>query len=221
MAVLHEAEANFEALKGNSYPGRGIVMGRLSTGKLAQVYWVMGRSEGSRNRRLVLDGDVVRTEAVDETKVDPEQRDLIIYNAMRSAGDRHIVSNGRQTDSINAALANDESLESGLARWSYEPDKPNFTPRISGVLGIDQGIPYSFSVIRKEPITGEPSRQMYQGEMLWGFVGGIGLGVHTYTGNGDPLPSFDREPYALPLGTNANDTAEMYWDVLNAENREL
>lgn len=238
MAANAEALENLEALKANSYPGRGIVMGRTVTGKIAQVYWVMGRSEPSKMRQLVEKDDVVKTIAVkeveeagtkkivkmDPSEIDPEKRKLIIYNAMRSIGGNHVVSNGEHTDGIIEAVRwGDTSFKGALKEFTYEPD-PNHTPRISGISytsGDRKGL-YELSVIKKAAESDEPERLIAASGTMYGLDRGTGLAVHTYLGDapeGELLPSFDRKAYRLPLGEGAVDTVEMYWDTLNRDNR--
>lgn len=218
MTATVEALANFEELAANPYPGRGLVVGITATGNIAEVYWVMGRSESSRNRVLVEEGGVVRTDVLDESSVTPEQLELIKYNAMKSVGSRHIVSNGNQTDDLEAGTRYGESFKDILGTWSYEPDAPNFTPRISGIIDSGFAAGYELSVISKSPGDDEPIRTFYRSK-LWGRTEGLGRGIHTYLGDGSPLPAFDKEPIDLPLGEGADDTAEMYWQMLNEENR--
>lgn len=222
------AQANLEALAENPYPGRGIVQGLNEAGDTAlQAYWVMGRSENSQNRILVQEDDIVRTEAFDESKVtDPS---LIIYNAMDIVRDnftRHVVSNGDQTDTITEGLAQGKTFDAALKSREYEPDAPNYTPRISGVI-----VPYNadnrpdarvadtiLSVIRKDPSSDEALR-VYSYSILGTRDAGTGKCVHTYLRDGSPLPSFDQDPFEVPLGENVDDTAEALWTHLNEDNR--
>lgn len=211
---------NMEALRANSYPGRGIVMGINTLGDLAiQVYWVMGRSEDSRNRRLAVEEDVVSTVPHDPTKV--ANPSLTIYNAMRRTGSYHIVTNGKQTDSVAEALErvpNIETAEHALRTWTYEPDK-NTTPRISGVLAASSLLAYTFSIIKSAPEMGTYPDHHFRRGMLDPEEAGVGYCIHTYRGDGKPLPSFEGIPYPVELGEGVDDTAEMYWDTLNADNR--
>jgi IMP cyclohydrolase len=220
------AEENLDELAANPYPGRGLAQGLNRNGDVAlQVYWVMGRSENSRNRVLIEDDDVVKTEAWDSSKVtDPS---LIIYNAMRvlrSTHDVHVASNGNQTDTIIDGMRRGEDFAASLLGREYEPDEPNYTPRISGVV-----IPYrrptatqiaerGFSVIRRDEKSGEPVHEYFRG-MIEDDERGCGRCVHTYTGDGTPLPSFDGEPFAVPMGAGVQDTAETFWETLDADNR--
>ncbi len=209
--------ANMAALGANAYPGRGIVIGQTPDARhWVQVYWIMGRSENSRNRVFVEDGDTVRTAPHDPSRVkDPS---LIIYHCVRVAGRAHIVSNGDQTDTIAAGLAHGLTFEGALHTRTFEPDAPNFTPRISGVVDLnDMGHAYRLSVLKAEG--GDPERPLRCFYAYGRGTPGVGHAVTTYRGDGDPLPSFEGEPRALPLWDDPRSTAERYWETLNAENR--
>lgn len=230
-------QENMDALMANPYPGRGIVLGITEDSQQAvQVYWVMGRSDNSRNRVLVEDetGNVM-TEAFDPSKV--EDPSLIIYNALRTARlangmDVHLVSNGDQTDDMYHAIdgARDELQMHGafarsLARRSYEPDAPNYTPRISALslVGTDLlpanngGTILHTTILRKS--SGE-KQQRTGGGRVAGLPAGAGVCFHTYEGDGDPLPSFGDSPYPVPVeGNDAQEAAEAFWNILDTENR--
>lgn len=220
------AEEKLDELAENPYPGRGLLQGLNRMGDTAlQAYWVMGRSENSRSRILVNEDDVVRTEAWDDSMVtDPS---LIIYDAMRTLRDTHdvhIVSNGDQTNTIFGSLMNGQNFAVALKEREYEPDAPNYTPRISGII-----VPYlrpsagqlaerGFSVIRRDKQSGRPIHGYFR-NVLEKSDRGFGQCVHTYTGDGDPLPAFDGEPFEVPMGFGVDDTAEVFWDALNTDNR--
>lgn len=221
---------NLVRLGENPYPGRGIIIGPNSSGDSAmEVYWVMGRSEGSRARVLVNEQDskskdggrVIRTEPYDL----PEGTDtsLIIYNAMRRIGNTHVVSNGDQTDTIVEHLRDGKSFRDALETREYEPDAPNYTPRVSGYTTVGSvapglGVKYGLSTIRRGTHTGIPLRWYFEDSMREGDQG-VGNCLHTYTGDGNPLPSFDGTPYSVPLGETVDEVAETYWKTLNADNR--
>lgn len=223
------AEANLAELAANPYPGRGIVQALNETGDEAQqVYWVMGRSDNSQNRILEREGDIVRTTPFDTSKV--EDPSLIIYNAMDIVRDNftcHVVSNGDQTDTITNGLSNEgKAFETSLRTREYEPDEPNYTPRISGII-----TPYkrpenpstgladtALSVIRKDPKSEAPMHAVYHSIMMPEDAG-FGKCVHTYLGDGSPLPSFDQKPFEVPVGMRVDETAEMFWDSLDKDNR--
>lgn len=235
-------------LADNEYPGRVIIMGLNSVGDAAiQAYAITGRSEGSRNRILVpvtADSNPEYTEGVRtvapnltaEQMSEVENAELIYYQAMNEMDGVHVVSNGAQTNpvlnSINTASfhAKRGSLEleqavrgapivKGVDLSSYEPDAPNFTPRITGAYNnLDGRTPFGLAEVSKGR-TIRPRYAVYKGTDLRKLTPGVGYGIQTYAGNGDPLPSFDHEPYPFPLGETAEETAHSLWNVLNADNR--
>jgi len=215
MEQKKQAESNLLALKANPYPGRGIIVGMDKSGKyLVQVYWIMGRSENSRNRIFVIEeGGVLKTAPVDPTKVkDPN---LIIYTAMEETLTHYAVSNGQQTSDALSI----RGLDSSMMTWEYESDPPNYTPRISALF-----IPRVFanpqtaeiSILKKSPFNDHCDRYLYKLNMDYP---GLGYCVTTYSGDGNPLPSFSGDPYLLPLTGDINNVAKTIWDSLNEENR--
>lgn len=213
---MQEATQNLETLRANPYPGRGIVIGMDETGGyLVQVYWIMGRSENSRNRVFGAEAGHVWTEAADPSKVgDPS---LIIYNAMRDLAGRYIVSNGDQTDTICEGFMTGMSIEQSLNVRAYEPDAPNYTPRISGVCTLRQGPPVAkLSVLKRSAFGDGCDRHFFRIET---FGPGFGHCVTTYEGDGSPLPAFRGEPRVLPLPGDAESVATTIWDALNEDNR--
>jgi hypothetical protein len=215
--MSQDAKRNFEALAANPYPGRGIVIGLDAAGKaLLQIYWIMGRSENSRNRVFVADGAGLRTAPANPSKVkDPS---LIIYNAMLEEGGHHVVTNGDQTDTIAGALRYGATFAGALRTREYEPDKPNFTPRISGICSPEGEGAWSIALalLKRSPFGEGCDRQFFEiGQLKAGF----GYGVTTYSGDGDPLPAFAGEPILLPLAGDADEVADAYWAALNAANR--
>lgn len=220
------AIGNLEQLGANTYPGRGIVLGRSTDGEAAvQVYWIMGRSEGSRNRIFGENGESIRTEVFDGNK-ETGNPDLTLYNAMSPVRKGvHVVSNGRQTDEIVRAMrqhkgegdmgAHTAFVES-LDDWGFEDDEPNYTPRISGFTTTET---YGMSSISRHPLTGEPVHVFGRGD-LGDIPTGHGLAVHTYKGDGKPLPAFTDHPFPVPVLGSAQETAEMFWEKgLNPDNR--
>lgn len=220
LAIL--ADANLFTLGGNSYPGRGIVVGLDETGNnLVQVYWIMGRSENSRNRIFSTEGGRLFTEAAHPSKVkDPS---LIIYNAMFEVADQQgetisVVSNGHQTDDVAEGFLRGQSFYEVMRDWSYEPDKPNFTPRITATsswLGDNETL-VEIALLRKSPWSDACDRHLYE---INDIDESFGYCLTTYSGDGDPLPSFHGEPYLLSLRGDADQIAGTFWEVLNAENR--
>jgi len=207
--------ANELALKANSYPGRGIIIGMSADAKsLVEVYWIMGRSENSRNRIFVADEFGVKTEAFDPAKMtDPS---LIIYYPVRTVGDAHIITNGNQTDTIAEYLEAGKTFEEALLTRQFEPDQPNCTPRISGVIYADKK---SFALSILKTVANDDSVQKKEFYTFDDFTAGEGRCIHTYMGDGTPLPSFDVHPYAVELGSSAEENVEKFWALLNEENR--
>jgi hypothetical protein len=204
-------------LKANPYPGRGIVVGANAAGtKFVQVYWIMGRSENSLNRVFVLENGIIRTQPFDLSKCkDPA---LIIYNALRQVNHCHIVSNGDQTDTIYKAFAADSTFEEALATREHEPDAPNFTPRISGLIVCSPYDPnYRLNILKT--LGNDPERPQHQTFYYKKFLPGFGHCLTTYSADGNPLPSFTGEPYLVPLPETIDEIAQFYWTRLNAENR--
>lgn len=217
MNLEKTASQNLERLRMNNYPGRGIILGASPDGRcLAQVYWIMGRSENSRNRIFVMNPDgSIRTKAFDEAKLrDPS---LIIYFPARHLKNAHIVTNGDQTDTIFQALERGESVESALRTRVFEPDAPNYTPRISGVSRLGGAPVHALSILKT--IAGNPDAPQRQFFEYDAATPGYGHCITTYSGDGDPLPSFEGEPCVLPVGATAEETAQRYWAALNADNR--
>ena len=186
-----------QELKQNAYPGRGIVIGQSANGKYAvTAYFIMGRSENSRNRVFVEDGDGIRTQAFDPSKLsDPS---LIIYAPVRVLGNKTIVTNGDQTDTIYELMDKQMTFEQALRTREFEPDAPNYTPRISGIMHVDQGnYSYAMSILKSNNGNGASCNRYtfaYQQP-----VAGEGHFIHTYQCDGDPLPSFEGEPKLVAI----------------------
>jgi IMP cyclohydrolase len=215
---LHaEAKRAFaERIEQCAYPGRGLVVGRDSAGDWLQVYWIMGRSESSRNRRFAVEGGTLRTEAVLASKLaDPS---LVIYEAMLERPGLYVVSNGDQTRSVFDALAQGRSFEAALATREREPDAPHYTPRISALLDLTRGKPdLALSILRASDA--DPAATDRTSFRPAPPPPGLGLGLTTYRGDGDPLPSFRGDPLWLPLAGGAEDVLERFWQALDAANR--
>lgn len=201
----------------NSYPGRGIIMGRSTDGKSAvTAYFIMGRSENSRNRIFVEDGEGIRTQAFDPSKLtDPS---LIIYAPVRVLGNKTIVTNGDQTDTVYEGMDRQLTFEQSLRTREFEPDGPNYTPRISGVMHVENGkYNYAMSILKSN--NGCPdscNRYTYAYENA---IAGEGRFIHTYMHDGNPLPSFEGEPKLIAIPDDMNTFADTLWNSLNEENK--
>ena len=203
-------------LRENSYPGRGIVIGRNESLEWIQIYWIMGRSANSRNRIFVYERGLLRTQAADPDKVvDPS---LIIYNAMLASGQRFIVSNGVQTDTICHKMELGQSFPETLLNENHEPDGPNFTPRISGCVDLSQTEAQAWlSIIKLSPFDRKSSEHHF---FHYASVKpGYGYAITTYQGDGEPLPSFVGTPFLLALQGSADRIASTLWSALDAENK--
>lgn len=202
-------------LAGNSYPGRGIVIGKSADGKYAvTAYFIMGRSENSRNRVFVEEGNGIRTQAFDESKM--EDPSLIIYAPVRVLGDTTIVTNGDQTDTIYEYRQAGKSVEEALRSRTFEPDAPNYTPRISGVVDNRTG-DYQLSILKSADGNPDETRRYFFDYTA--PQAGQGHFIHTYQGDGNPLPSFEGEPTPVTIAGGIDEFTQTVWNSLNAENK--
>ncbi len=204
-------------LNQNSYPGRGIVIGKSEDGfKAVAAYFIMGRSSNSRNRVFVTEEEGIRTEAFDASKL--EDPSLIIYAPVRVLGKNTIVTNGDQTDTVYDGLAGGLTFEQALSSREFEPDGPNYTPRISGVMHVEDGkYDYQMSILKSN--NGNPdacNRYTFSYEHP---VNGEGHFIHTYMHDGNPLPSFEGEPKLVGISGDIDEFANMVWTNLNEENK--
>lgn len=216
MELRERAEANLEHhLKKNPYPGRGLVIGRAGHDDWQLVYWIMGRSVSSRSRRFSAEGALLRTEPTDPDElVRPE---LTIYEAMLDLPGQHLVSNGDQTRTLHDLLLAGGSFEEALAAREHEPDAPHFTPRILGLLDLRGAPSLALGILKASPAGPEHcDRFCYRPGPP---PAGLGCGLTTYAGDGDPLPSFEGEPLWLPLAARPEATLERFWDALDPGNR--
>jgi hypothetical protein len=218
MSVHDLAAANFERhLQHNPYPGRGLVVGRTSVGAdWLMVYWIMGRSAHSRNRRLVIEGSTLHTEPVDINQVaDPS---LIIYDAMLELPGIYLVGNGDQVRTVYDALLVSRQFDEALATREREPDAPHYTPRISAMLNLHTSpASLSLNILKANPADSEATdRFTYRPAAP---PAGFGLCLTTYLGNANPLPSFSGEPLLLPLEGTADQVLDTYWNALDADHR--
>ena len=206
-----------EELKNNAYPGRGIVIGKSEDGKKAvTAYFIMGRSENSRNRIFVEDGQGIRTQAFDPSKLtDPS---LIIYAPVRVLGNKIIVTNGDQTDTIYEGMDKQLTFEQSLRCREFEPDAPNYTPRISGILHMGNGgFNYAMSILKSN--NGNPDSCQRYTFAYENPAAGEGRFNHTYMHDGNPLPSFEGEPKLVGMSGGIDEFTDMLWENLNPENK--
>ncbi|PKM62402.1 MAG: inosine monophosphate cyclohydrolase [Firmicutes bacterium HGW-Firmicutes-21] len=205
-----------EYLSSNSYPGRGVAIGKSADGENAVlVYFIMGRSVNSRNRIFVESDGVIKTKAFDESKLtDPS---LIIYAPVRVYNNNTIVTNGDQTDTVYNALSSGLTFEEALRTRRYEPDEPNFTPRISGIASINEGkLTYKLSILKKTAVSDGCGRFFFEYSEP---ANGVGHIIHTYKTDGEPIPSFEGEPVAFYINDNFDDFADSIWNALNTDNK--
>jgi hypothetical protein len=205
-----------EELNTNTYPGRGIVLGRSADGNSAVIaYFIMGRSENSRNRVFVTDGDGIKTQAFDESKlVDPS---LIIYSPVRVLGNTTVVTNGDQTDTVYVYLKEGKTFEDALRTRTFEPDEPNFTPRISGTVTVNGEYNYQLSILKSA--NGNPNSVQRFFFDYNAPVNGQGHFVHTYLCDGSPIPSFEGEPTLVGIEGGIDTFTNTLWNNLNEANK--
>lgn len=204
---------SFSVLENNTYPGRGIIFGTTPDGTHSvAAYFIMGRSTNSRNRVFTKTEDGIRTEAFDPAKM--EDPSLIIYHPVRRLGNTLIVTNGDQTDTVRDFMARGDSFENALRTRTFEPDDPNWTPRISGLLFADGSC--RLSILKSANEQGNACvRQFFD----YPALPGEGCFIHTYAHDGNPIPSFTGEPEPFSMGNDLNDFTDTLWQSLNHDNR--
>ncbi len=207
-----------EELSSNEYPGRGIICGLSQDGKYAvSAYWTMGRSAGSRNRIFVTEDEGIRTQAFDPSLIagDPS---LIIYRAVRVLGNKTIVTNGDQTDTIFEGMSRGQSFEQSLRSRKYEHDAPNYTPRISSILNVENGkYDYAISILKSD--NGNADNTLRFTFTYDNPQKGLGHYIHTYMGNGEPLPSYEGEPTPVEIKGDIDTLTDAIWQNLNKDNK--
>ena len=204
-------------LRENAYPGRGIVIGKSEDGtKAVTAYFIMGRSENSRNRVFVEEGEGIRTQAFDPSKLtDPS---LIIYAPVRVIGNKSIVTNGDQTDTVYEGMEKGISFEQSLRTREFEPDGPNYTPRISGIMQVENGTyHYAMSILKSN--NGNPESCCRYTFTYENPVNGEGHFIHTYMHDGNPLPSFEGEPKLVGVPNDIDAFTKDVWESLNEDNK--
>lgn len=204
-------------LNSNTYPGRGIVIGKTKDGKKAvTAYFIMGRSNNSRNRVFVEEGEGIRTQAFDPSKL--EDPSLIIYAPVRILGNKIIVTNGDQTDTIYEGMDKQLTFEQSLRTREFEPDAPNYTPRISGIMHVENGkYNYAMSILKSN--NGNPKACNRYTFVYENPVAGEGHFIHTYMHDGNPLPSFEGEPKLVEINGDIDEFTNMVWTNLNEDNK--
>ena len=204
-------------LKNNEYPGRGIAIGRTPCGKNIRIaYWIMGRSSNSRNRVFLETEDGIRTEAFDPSKM--EDPSLIIYHPVRKLENKTIVTNGDQTDTIYEGLDKQLTFEQSLRSREFEPDGPNYTPRISGIMHIENGkYNYAMSILKSD--NGNPDSCLRFTYAYENPLPGEGRFIHAYMHDGNPLPSFEGEPKRVAIEGDIDSFTANVWENLNEDNK--
>ena len=212
---VYEVNDIAKLLDGKPYVGRGIVVGKSEDGKSAvAAYFIMGRSENSRNRVFVENGEELIIHPFDPSKVkDPS---LIIYSPIRKLGDKLIVTNGNQTDTIYNFLAIDKTMVQALETRGFEPDAPNFTPRISAVLDFTKGYKYEMSILKSADEKGSACSRFF---FSYPALDGVGHFIHTYVTDGDPIPTFVGEPERVKIPSDIDEFTASIWNNLNENNR--
>ena len=205
----------FDYLAAKEYPGRGIILGKSEDNRAVFAYFIMGRSTNSRNRVFETSNDDIRTKAFDESLLsDPS---LIIYSPVRVLGKKIIVTNGDQTDTIYEYLKDKKTFEDALYTRTFEPDAPNFTPRISGLIDIESGLKLKLSILKSDE--GDESQSL---RFFYNYDNpkpGEGFLIHTYKENSDPLKSFEGEPIKVSLKGSIDEFCNSLWNSLNTDNK--
>ena len=205
----------FDYLAAKEYPGRGIILGKSEDNRAVFAYFIMGRSTNSRNRVFEVSNDDIMTKAFDESRLsDPS---LIIYSPVRVLGKKIIVTNGDQTDTIYEYLKDKKTFEDALYTRTFEPDAPNFTPRISGLIDIESGLKLKLSILKSDE--GDESQSL---RFFYNYDNpkpGEGFLIHTYKENSDPLKSFEGEPIKVNLKGSIDEFANSLWNSLNTDNK--
>lgn len=205
----------FDYLAAKEYPGRGIILGKSEDNRAVFAYFIMGRSTNSRNRVFEVSNDDIKTKAFDESLLsDPS---LIIYSPVRVLGKKIIVTNGDQTDTIYEYLKNKKTFEDALYTRTFEPDAPNFTPRISGLIDIESGLKLKLSILKSDE--GDESQSL---RFFYNYDNpkpGEGFLIHTYKENSDPLKSFEGEPVKVSLKESIDEFSDSLWNSLNDDNK--
>ena len=213
---IYEIKTLTERLEGNTYPGRGIVIGKTADGKkAATAYFIMGRSANSRNRVFTEKDGAIFTEPFDASKV--EDPSLIIYAALRNYENKLIVTNGDQTDTIWEGLKAGKSFSEALTTREFEPDGPNFTPRISGMITFGEGdFTYEMSILKSADAEGSACNRY---TFTYPALSGLGHFIHTYVCDGNPIPTFQGEPERVAIDNDIDAFTTDLWNALDDNNK--
>ncbi len=205
-----------ELLENNTYPGRGIIIGKTEDGtKAVTAYFIMGRSDNSRNRVFIEQGDEVIIHPFDASKV--EDPSLIIYSPIRVYENNLIVTNGDQTDTVYDGLKAGMSFEQALTQREFEPDAPNFTPRISGMITFDEGnFTYKMNILKSADAEGSACNRY---NFAYNSLSGVGHFIHTYVCDGNPIPTFMGEPERISINGDIDEFTNTIWNSLNEQNK--
>jgi hypothetical protein len=212
---VYETSTIAKTLSANTYPGRGIIVGLTADGsKAITAYFIMGRSVNSRNRVVIKSGDDIIIHPYDPAKLtDPS---LVIYSPVRKLGDKLIVTNGDQTDTIYDFIAAGKDFDAALNTREFEPDAPNYTPRISALLDFSNNYTYKMNILRSVDAEGSACTRY---TFAYPATAGLAHFIHTYAQDGDPLPSFAGEPERLAIGSDIDEITREIWESLNADNK--
>lgn len=213
--MTYETLSVKERIAGNPYVGRGIIIGKSEDGKKAVfAYFIMGRSENSRNRVFVENGEEITIYPYDPSKV--EDPSLIIYSPIKVVGKDVIVTNGDQTDTVEEFLKKGKGFRCALKTRAFEPDAPNFTPRISGILHMDDNFTYEMSILKSADEKGSACNRYF---FDYEPINGLGHFIHTYVTDGNPLPTFFGEPERVKIPNDIDEFASEIWTKLDANNK--
>ncbi len=213
---VYEVKTVTQRLEGNTYPGRGIILGKSADGKCAALaYFIMGRSANSRNRIFAERDGAVFTEPFDASRVEDPR--LIIYSAIRRCGSNLIVTNGDQTDTIYKGLISGMTFDDALSGRCFEPDAPNFTPRISGMITFGNGdFTYQMSILKSGDEKGTFCNRF---SFRYRPKAGLGHFIHTYVCDGSPIPTFQGEPERVVIPDDIDEFTQEVWNALDGDNR--
>jgi len=212
---IYDVKTMGETIKGNPYVGRGIVTGLTEDGKKAAIaYFIMGRSENSRNRIFKEEGDEVVIYPFDESKV--EDPSLIIYSPIKVLGKATIVTNGDQTDTIYDFMENGDTFENALMTREFEPDGPNWTPRISGIMEYDEKLRYKLNILKSADAEGTACNRY---TFVYEPLPGLGHFIHTYVTDGNPIPTFQGEPERVSIPNDIDEFFNDIWENLDEQNK--